>query len=161
MRHFENGRDSRGWPRKVPWHLAGLVLVLAAGVGIGLAWGSNSQVERSEALSYDESEVLPVTTVSTTLGPSDLNGGFPCQLIGRTAADASEYFSRIGITVRWALETPTSPEGDGHRSTPASVPIDSIVMDVSRVDARTVVAGVHGADDLTHNTPAPKPDKDC
>jgi len=143
-------------------------IAAAAIFGIGLASASSLRGERDPIANqsdagtvYVESEVVPVTTTSVTAGPTDLDGGFPCPLLGRTAAAAETYFSGIGITVEWAFESPVSPEGDGYRSTPDAVPMNSIVMDVSRVDARTVVVGVHAADDLTHTTTPPKRDKDC
>jgi hypothetical protein len=105
--------------------------------------------------------VLSVRTVPTTAEISDLNGGFPCPLIGRTAAEATRYISALRFEIQWGLESPTSTDGDGYRSTPETVPMDSIVMDVSPGDANTVVVGVHAADDLTHNTPAPSHDRDC
>ena len=87
---------------------------------------------------------------SVSAGPSDINGGFPCRLVGWRAADAISYLSRDNVTVEWAFESPTDSEGVGYRSTPESVPLNSIIMDVSSIDAGTVVVGVHGAQDLTH-----------
>ena len=105
--------------------------------------------------------MIPVRTVPTTTEISDLNGGFPCPLIGRTAAEAIRYISALRFDIQWGFESPTSTDGDGYRSTPKTVPMDSIVMDVSPGDANTVVVGVHAADDLMHNTPAPTQDRDC
>lgn len=142
------------------WRMATLGVAILAVFGIGLASAGVFE-NRSNEDEYVETEVLPVTTVPTTAEISDLNGGFPCPLIGRSAAEALSYLSGLGFDVEWGFESPTSAEGDGHRSTPQSVPLDSIVMDVSPLDADTVVVGVHAADDRTHNTPAPKRDKDC
>lgn len=135
---------------------AGLLAMFSIGLVSARAFESGSQEPQ-----YVESEVLPVTTAATTAGASDLNGGFPCPLLGRSAAEALRYLSSLGFDIEWGFESPISANGDGHRSTPKTVPMDSIVMDVSPLDGDTVVVGVHAADDRTHNTPPPKKDKDC
>lgn len=113
-----------------------------AALGIGLA-SAGALERRDEPVRRVESEVLPVRTVPTT------------------AAEAIRYISALRFEIQWGFESPTSTDGDGYRSTPETVPMDSIVMDVSPGDANTVVVGVHAADDLTHNTPAPTHDRDC
>ena len=144
--------------------LVGAVVGLGTLLAVGFAFGAGLQRDRTTVArepSYTETEVLPVTTASTVAAASDLNGGFACPLLGRSAAEALSYLSGLGFDVEWGFESPTSADGDGHRSTPESVPMDSIVMDVSPANATTVVVGVHSADDSTHNTPSPKRDKDC
>jgi hypothetical protein len=142
------------------WRVVLVAAGFVAALGIGLA-SAGALEGRDEPARHVESEVLPVRTVPTTAEISDLNGGFPCPLIGRTAAEAIRYISALRFEIQWGLESPTSTDGDGYRSTPETVPMDSIVMDVSPGDANTVVVGVHAADDLTHNTPAPSHDRDC
>jgi hypothetical protein len=151
--------------RGIP-QLAGAVIGLGALLAVGLAFGAGLQRERTTVArepSYTETEVLPVTTASTVAGPTDLNGGFACPLLGRTAAQAVAYFSEIGVKIQWKFESPIAADGSGHTSFRERVPMDSVVMEVSPTDATTVVVGVHSADDSTptHNTPSPKRDRDC
>jgi hypothetical protein len=144
--------------------LVGMVVGFGTLLAVGFAFGASLQRDPTAVASepsHTETEVLPVTDATTVARATDLNGGFTCPLLGRTTAQAVAYFSEIGLKTRWVFESPIAADGSGYASFRKRVPIDSVVMEVSPIDSTTVVVRVHGADDLTHNMPAPKRDKDC
>lgn len=118
-----------------------MAVVGIALLGVGLA--PDSSLMRDEDASPQDQVSASIEPIpggsSVSAGPSDINGGFPCRLVGWRAADAISYFSKDNVTVEWAFESPTDSEGVGYRSTPESVPLNSIIMDVSRIDAGTDV----------------------
>jgi hypothetical protein len=144
--------------------LVGAVIGLGALLAVGIALGAGLQHDRTAVTrepTYVETEVLPVTDATTVAAASDLNGGFACPLLGRTAAQAVAYFSEIGVEIHWKFESPIAADGSGYTSFRERVAMDSVVMEVAPTDASMVVVGVHSADDSTHNTASPKRDEDC
>jgi hypothetical protein len=100
---------------------------------------------------------------NATLIP-DATGPGACQLIGKTAADASTYFGAQGVTIWWRFShwpsssapatAPATPGeatmvGGGFTSSPATVPTDSIVWNTMPVegDSSRVIVFVEAPND--------------
>lgn len=128
------GRYWRGSARRVPkrvvWVVAAAVALLCVGGALAyfVAFGP-----------LHNAQIVP-----------DAKGPGACQLLGRTAADASTYFDAHGLTISWRFTrwpsaspkttvTETAPGqaqavGGGFTSAPETVPPDSVVWNISSVE---------------------------